>query len=243
MQIIKLSATESTNAYLKEMIEGEYPADLTVVVTDKQTKGKGQMNAVWESYPFKNLTFSVLKRHSKLEARQQFIITMCVSLAVVAVFDTLKLPKIRIKWPNDILSGTTKICGILIENNINGTFVKTSVIGIGINVNQTTFSKGLNATSIKKLLGKDIDLDSLLKSILIHLENYLEKISLTNFENILVDYEGKLFKKNVAATFEEPNGRLFTGVIEGVSKIGKLKVRIDDTTIKEYNLKEVRMRY
>lgn len=243
MQIIKLSATESTNLYLKGMIDGDFPQDFTVVVADKQTKGKGQMNAEWGSEPFKNLTFSILKRHSDFEIQHQFLITMCVSLAVSSVLKDLGLPKIQIKWPNDILSGTSKICGILIENSIQGMLIKTSVIGIGLNVNQATFSKTLKATSIKKLLNKEVELEFVLDKILKQLEGDIGNLSFLCFDDILNEYLRQLFKKDVVATFQEPNGELFTGMIEGVSANGKLQVRVNDTIVKEYGLKEIKLLY
>ncbi len=243
MQIIKLSATESTNLYLKGMIDGDFPQDFTVVATDKQTKGKGQMNAEWESEPCKNLTFSILKRHSGFGIQHQFLITMCVSLAVSSILKDLGLPKIQIKWPNDILSGTSKICGILIENNIQGMLIKTSVIGIGLNVNQTTFSKTQKATSIKILLHKEMELEFVLDKILNQLKSYLANLNSLQYADILNEYLGQLFKKDVAATFQEPNHELFTGIIEGVSNDGKLQVRLNDNLVKHYGLKEIKLLY
>jgi BirA family biotin operon repressor/biotin-[acetyl-CoA-carboxylase] ligase len=243
MQIIKLGATESTNLYLKGIIDGDFPQDFTVVVTDKQTKGKGQINAEWESEPSKNLTFSVLKRHSNFEIQHQFLITMCVSLAVSSILKDLGLPKIQIKWPNDILSGNSKICGILIENNIQGMLIKTSVIGIGLNVNQTTFSKTLKATSIKNLLKKEMELEFVLDKILNQLKHYLSNLSSLRYTDILNEYLGLLFKKGIVATFKEPDDELFTGIIEGVSTDGKLLVRVNDTIVKQYDLKEVKLLY
>lgn len=243
MEIIKLSATESTNTHLKELMTFEIPSDLTVVIADIQTKGRGQVNASWESEPGKNLTFSVLKRHHQLSIDHHFLISMCVSLALYEVLLDLGVPRLAIKWPNDILSGTSKICGILIENSIAGREIKTSVIGIGLNVNQISFFNNSKASSLKLLLSRELDLDMLLQIILDSLQRYLNEVAASNLTCMLGRYEDVLFKKNIPATFQEPNSPLFTGIIQGISKEGKLKIGLADDTIKEYGLKEIKLHY
>jgi len=243
MEIIKLSATESTNTYLKELMTLAIPSDFTVVITSVQTKGRGQVNASWESEPGKNLTFSVLKRHHQLGLDSHFLISMCVSVAIYEVLMGLGVPRLGIKWPNDILSGTSKICGILIENSIAGQEIKTSVIGIGLNVNQISFSNNDKASSLKLLLSRELDLDTLLQSILHTLQRYLNAVNSSNWTSMLTRYEDVLFKKNIPATFQEPSGPLFTGIIQGISKEGKLKIALADDMIKEYGLKEVTLHY
>lgn len=243
MEIIKLSATESTNTYLKELMSLGKPSDFTVVTAGIQTKGRGQVNASWESEPGKNLTFSVLKRHCKFGVDSHFLISMCVSVALYEVLMGLGVPRLRIKWPNDILSGTSKICGILIENSIAGQEIKTSVIGIGLNVNQISFSINDKASSLKLLLSRDLELDMLLQTILNTLQRYLNAIDASNWIRMLKRYEDVLFKINMPATFQEPSGPLFTGIIQGISKDGKLKIALADDTVKEYGLKEIKLYY
>jgi len=243
MEIIKLSATESTNSYLKQLMTVASPSDFTVVMAHAQTKGRGQVNTSWESEPGKNLTFSVLKKYDALSLDDNFLISLCVSCAVYEVLSDLGLPRLRVKWPNDILSGTSKICGILIENSIGGSQIKNSVIGIGLNVNQILFSNQTKVSSLKMLLGREIDLDLLLQAILENLHRYLNKIGSLQWETIIDQYEGVLFKKDSPATFQEPNGPLFTAVIKGITKEGKLKLSTENDTIKEYGLKEIKLHY
>ncbi len=90
--------------------------DYTTVVAKNQLKGRGQMGTSWQSEGGKNLTFSVLKNFSALRVQQQFVLNIGVSMALCDVLRTLGLPNVTIKWPNDIMSGSLKICGILIEN-------------------------------------------------------------------------------------------------------------------------------
>ncbi len=243
MQIIKLSATESTNTYLKELASVKNLADLTVVVTENQTKGRGQMNGLWESEKGKNLTFSVLKKINNLAIQDQFLISICVSLAVYKTLIALKIPDVKVKWPNDILSGNFKICGILIENSISGFRITSSVIGIGLNVNQITFENQPKAASLYSLLGKEIDLENLLKTILTNLEVYLSNISSNNWNSLLYEYHTILFKKDALSQFVLENDTVFSGTILGVTKEGKLRVRLEGDRVREFALKEISLRY
>lgn len=243
MERIKLNATESTNSYLKELIASTSVSDFTVVTAVTQTKGRGQIHANWESESGKNLTFSVLKCHQGLGTERRFLISICVSLALYQLLSTLGIPRLSIKWPNDILSGTSKICGILIENSIGGHEIKSSVIGIGLNVNQSTFVNQPKASSLKLLMNKEFHLEELLDGLLKELKIYLAQLQKSNRDVIRMQYENLLFKKDIPATFKEPDGPLLTGIIQGVTKQGKLRVLLDSGKIKEYGLKEVQLQY
>ncbi len=243
MQIIKLNATESTNSYLKQLAATNRLADFTVVTAREQTKGRGQVETVWESEPGKNLTFSILKKHSGFDSRHHFLISICVSYAIYEVLSRFGVPRLSIKWPNDILSGTSKICGILIENSIAGQEIKTSVIGIGLNVNQQSFLNVTSASSLSSLLNRELDLDTLLDALLVNLKHYLDRIEGLDGAEMLKNYQDVLFRNNIPATFKEPNGLLFTGIIRGISSDGKLRIALDDNSLKEYALKEIKLMF
>jgi BirA family biotin operon repressor/biotin-[acetyl-CoA-carboxylase] ligase len=154
-----------------------------------------------------------------------------------------KIPDVSIKWPNDILSGNSKICGILIENSISGLKISSSVIGIGLNVNQITFENQPKATSLYALTGKAIDLEDLLHTVLQNLDTYLSKINPLNWEMLLDEYHSLLFRKNVLSHFVLENDAVFQGTLLGIGKEGKLKVRLEDGAVREFALKEVSLRY
>ncbi|MBT8321842.1 MAG: biotin--[acetyl-CoA-carboxylase] ligase, partial [Eudoraea sp.] len=120
MHLIKLGATDSTNAYLKELLASKDAPDGTVVQAECQQKGRGQMGREWHSEPGKNLTFSLLKKFSNFPVTKQFLLNIISSLAVVEVLNTYDVPELKVKWPNDIMSGNQKICGILVENVVKG---------------------------------------------------------------------------------------------------------------------------
>lgn len=243
MQIIKLNATESTNAYLKNLVLEKELDDFTIVVAKKQWNGRGQMGTKWEAEPGKNLTFSVLKKDLNLSVKNQFRINMGVSLAIYDALRKLYVPDLSIKWPNDILSGRFKICGILIENILSGTKIQNSIFGIGLNVNQLEFGDLPQASSLKLILGRTFILDELLHSIVGQLEKYMDLISQNKGSILLSPYENVLFRRDKPSTFRDAHGGLVMGFIKGVSPEGKLIVLLEDNVLTEFDLKEMQLLY
>lgn len=242
MRLIKLNAIDSTNLFLRSLCLDTYVEDFTVVVAKHQTKGRGQMGTVWSSQDSKNLTFSVFKRFENLKLEQQFVISMVSSLAVINALKKMKLPKLSVKWPNDILSANKKICGILIENVIKQNKVTGSVVGIGLNVNQVDFYSLPQASSVLNITGRSYDLDEILQSILKELETLFDLVESKQFEIIKTAYESYLFRKDKPSTFENAEG-LFSGFIKGVSNEGLLKVLLEDDVLETFDLKTIKLLY
>ena len=167
MKITHFKTLESTNAYLQNLLNEGVDIIDNIIVTDFQTSGKGQGKNVWESEDGKNLLFSVALDMSFLKAENQFLLTQIVSVTMINVLKKY-LPKesLFIKWPNDIYFNDKKIAGILIKNEIKGMMMGTSIIGIGLNVNQTSFDENLpNPISMKMITGNDFDLKLILNDI------------------------------------------------------------------------------
>ncbi|MDX1326453.1 MAG: biotin--[acetyl-CoA-carboxylase] ligase [Arenibacter sp.] len=243
MQLIKLSATESTNAYLKDLMQHRQLVDFTVVTAKKQTKGRGQMGTSWISESGKNLTFSVLKRYEGVTVAQRFWINISVSLAIHSALEQLEVPSLRIKWPNDIMSGRTKICGILIENILSGQLIHSCIIGIGLNVNQLNFQNLPKVSSLKLLLGREFDLEKVLLAIIDQLKKYLKLLEEGQFKELGSQYEVRLFRKGMPTAFKNKENQLFMGMIQGVSRTGKLLIQLEDDSVQEFDLKEVQLMY
>ena len=172
MKITHFKTLESTNQYLQNLLNEGVDIVNNVVVTDFQTSGKGQGKNVWQSEDGKNLLFSIALDMSFLKAENQFLLTQIVSVTMI---DVLKkyLPEesLFIKWPNDIYFNDKKIAGILIKNEIKGMMMGTSIIGIGLNVNQTSFDESLpNPISMKMITGKEYNLETLLNDICFELK-------------------------------------------------------------------------
>lgn len=167
MKITRFKNIDSTNKYLQNLLEeGDDVVD-NIVVTDFQSSGKGQGNNVWQSEPGKNLLFSVALDMRCIKAENQFVLTQMVSVAMINVLKNY-LPEehLFIKWPNDIYFKDKKIAGILIKNEIKGMMLGTSIIGIGLNVNQESFDENIpNPISMKMITGKDYDLEEILLAV------------------------------------------------------------------------------
>ncbi len=243
MRIVKLDATDSTNAHLKHLMRLEPLEDYTTVATLEQSAGRGQMGSVWISERGKNLLVSVLKKFDQLPIKLQFYLNIAVSLAIFDTLKYVKVPDLSIKWPNDILSGDSKLCGILIENIVSGDQISASIIGVGLNVNQTTFTDLPNATSLKLLLGHDFELDGLLQDFLYHLQQVFQRMDEEGRPALIKQYTEHLYKKGVESTFMTNKGASIVGIIKGISEEGKLIVQHQDHILVQYAMKEVRIIY
>ncbi len=243
MPIIKLDAIDSTNTFLKGMINSQTVEDFTVVTTKYQSEGKGQMGAHWTSEASKNLMFSMFVDVSKIELEHPFYISMVTALALRQSLNSFLIPQLFIKWPNDILSQNKKVCGILIENVMKRGYVNASIIGVGLNVNQMEFEMLPNASSLKKITGSVFDTDELLDSILSSMKLYVEKLKNGNFKALKEEYESYLFRKNKPSTFKDAKGNLFSGYIKSVKESGDLQVLLEDNITKAFTLKDITLMY
>ena len=239
MQIIKLDATDSTNSYLRKLYNESGVIDYTVISAKFQTEGRGQMGTLWNSESSKNLTISVFKDVSALFIEHPFYISIATSLAIIRTLQSFSIPRLSIKWPNDILSEDNKVCGILIENVIKQNSLKASIIGIGLNVNQTTFLNLPKASSLKLLSGNNFNLDEVLFTVIKFLKYYFMLLRNEEYDFVKNEYESYLFRKNKPSTFRNAEGLMFTGIIKNISEAGSLQVLLEDDIIKEFELKEI----
>lgn len=242
MNLIKLSATDSTNSQLKRMLAEGAVENGTVVWADRQTQGRGQRGANWMSEDGKNLTFSVLRSDIYLPSVQFFRLNMAVSLGVAGVLRGLNIPEVRIKWPNDILSGDYKICGLLLENTLQGPQISSSVIGVGLNVNQTDFPGLPRATSLKGLTGRKFDRTDLLETLVHAILREIDTVNTETASSQRMRYETLLYGMGETRRFSSENDPSFTGVIRGVSEEGRLVVDVAGN-LQSYSYKEIEYRY
>lgn len=227
-RIVHIEETDSTNRWLKENGEGTM-----VVVADYQTAGKGCGTNAWESERGKNLTFSMLIHPDGILANDQFHITEVVSVAMCKTLQSYIYNKVEIKWPNDIYVGDKKICGILIENRLQGQAIKDCIIGIGLNVNQTEFkSDAPNPVSLSQFLGHELDRAQLLKAFLQQFNEAWQR------ETVGADYRDRLYRREGWHTFEDAQGR-FEARLTGVSEDGHLVLEDKEGLERTYAFKEV----
>ena len=222
---------------------GHPVADLTVVWALEQTAGRGQPGRSWQSEKGKNLTFSILKKFEGLPASEHFLLNMAVSRALFEGLDALSVPDLRVKWPNDILSGRLKLGGILIENHLQGMHLVHSIIGIGLNVNQEDFGDLAGAASLRGVTGRAYELESLLGNLCQGVASALEKLPQSSFEAEQAAYEALLFRKDRPATFSGPDGATFPGIIRGISREGLLVLEVEKGVLRTFDFRSLRMRY
>jgi len=242
MDIIKLNAIPSTNDYLKVLLSERHVENFTIVSAEYQTAGKGQMGSVWTVEAGKNLTFSVLVRDLLLGIDEIFHLNAAVAVSIAEALDVFGIKDVCIKWPNDILAGHYKIGGVLIENSIKNNGEIYSVIGIGLNVNQTNFDGLPKASSLAVVAGKQFDKESLMIAIAEKLKRNVSRILNKDTVALWDSYHKKLFKKGQPMPFEK-GGKRFMGIIRGVAHNGNLHVVLEDDSVAEFGLKEVVMLY
>ena len=242
MNIIKLDAIESTNDYLKSAVFN----NTQVAYTYNQFKGKGQRGNKWMSEPGKNLAFSIKIYPKKFDIKDQFKVNVIFSLLIFNTLKSLKIPDIKIKFPNDIMSGNKKICGILIELKVKGSEIDNIIIGFGLNVNQENFGELTNASSLKLISNLNYDLDGISNLFIQNLtrHNYLNKLFNLNlgFDKTLEHYNQNLYGLNSNSIFQKNKSR-FTGKIKSITSSGGINILKKDGRVQTYNFDEIKMMY
>ena len=276
--IMWLDSVDSTNSEAKRHISDI--DNLSVLSALSQSEGRGQKGNKWSSVPGENLTFSIVlkfgeetageaglsvagKLRLEVAAREQFVLTEITSLSIVEFLSRHGI-KAKIKWPNDIYVGDKKICGVLIENSLRGENLSSSIIGIGLNVNQRNFDVNLsNPTSMALETGLQEDIKGCLEEFMDIFQNTLFA-ALSSDHNLRDSYLSHLWRRNIPAQYIdlstqhielsnqhlEPSahpspegqhpGREFTGIIRNLSPIGHLQ--IEDTEkgeLKKFAFKEI----
>ncbi|MNK38085.1 Bifunctional ligase/repressor BirA [compost metagenome] len=239
--LIKLSAVDSTNNYLKKLTSNSEPVpEGTVIMAEHQFAGRGQLDNVWHAAPGKNLTFSLLLRPSFISVDKQFVLNMLISVALNNVLFKYLPVGLSVKWPNDIYVGDKKIGGILIENILVGSKIKQSIIGIGLNINQSVFANDLKEriTSISQILQQDVNLMVLLNEICTQIEQLYLKMKSGAITTLQDLYVSKLYRLNKLEKYSA-KGEVFEGTIEGISAQGLLRIKPFDGQVVEFGFKEV----
>ena len=238
--IIHIEETDSTNRWLKECHKG---VDPIVAWAEYQTAGKGCGSNSWESERGKNLTFSLLIHPEEIPANEQFRITEITSVALCETLERYLDEKAGIKWPNDIYVGDKKICGMLIENQLQGSKIKSCIIGIGLNVNQQQFlSDAPNPVSLRGITGKEHDLDTLLRQVCSRIDALAADLGNDDVRNDLHRrYLAALYRNDDAMhPFADAAGNRFMASIHGIAPDGTLTLLHEDGTCHDYLFKEVR---
>jgi len=238
--LIYLSTCHSTNDYAAQLLSDGQPAEGTLIITPEQTAGKGQRGNKWEAEAGKNLTFSLILKPGFLSLSDQFYLNMISSLAVRDTAAEFLQTSLKVKWPNDIYLNDKKIAGILIQNSIQKNSLSATIIGIGLNVNQTVFSDK-KAFSLQNYSGKEHPVEHVLEVLLEKLEaNYLQ-LRAGKREALAERYKNHLFRLNEKHFFRT-SGKTFEGIITGVDESGRLIIRSGEELL-SFGFKEVEFVY
>mgnify|MGYP006201769351 CR=1 FL=1 len=180
---IELDIVDSTNNYAMGLIHAGVAQHGTVVFAHYQNKGKGQRGKSWETEPGANLSFSIILQPHFLVPTQMFQLLAVTALSVRQELEQYIGDEAKIKWPNDLYWRDRKTGGILIENVLRGTQWQWAVVGIGINVNQTTFGTLRNPVSIKQITGKETTVKELARVIHSNLLDQLDLLKENGFDS------------------------------------------------------------
>ena len=229
----------STNDWAAQELKSTKVMEGTVFQTASQTNGKGQRGRVWNSEKNVNLLSSFVFYPNFVKSEKQFVLVQLVSLAVKDLLSNYIMDDVKIKWPNDIYVNDLKIAGVLIESTMKGSFLASSIWGIGLNVNQRLFDNAPNATSLILETGKGYNLEMLLSE----LSFYLEKryLSVKNSLKVLnQEYKAALYRKDQVCDFELGT-EIFSLMVKGVDESGQILLEDTFGRVNAYGLHQARM--
>ncbi|MEQ8364127.1 MAG: biotin--[acetyl-CoA-carboxylase] ligase [Cyclobacteriaceae bacterium] len=239
-KLVFVPECHSTNSVVLELSQKQDLLEGTILITNHQSRGRGQQGNAWISEQGKNLTFSIVLKPSFLSIKDQFLLNMVVSLGVKDFVQSKLSNPVCVKWPNDVLLEERKVCGILIENQIQGAGFTNSVIGIGLNINQKGFRLN-NAVSLAMATGENYALQVVLEELCGHLEKWYMVLKLNGRDRVREYYLRALFGLGERRIFSS-NEREFAGVIQGVDDYGRLIIKENGKT-HHFNNKEVQFSF
>ncbi len=224
--LFDFSSLPSTNQYAQELLAAGGLEEGTVISTRRQTHGKGQAGATWESQPDQNITLSVVLYPDFLKARAHFSLNQALALAVRDLVAAQVQDPVYIKWPNDIYICDGKTAGILVQTSLSGSRFQYCIAGIGINVNQTVFPDHLpNPVSLALAEGRQYDLPTLRQSLFLQLETRYLQLRAGESERIRLEYLRHLYRMETSCLFRRKDGSVIEGAISGVDEQGRLLIR------------------
>ncbi|WP_165823869.1 biotin--[acetyl-CoA-carboxylase] ligase [Pseudochryseolinea flava] len=227
----------STNDLALQLCQQSSVTEGTLVITTNQTKGRGQRGNSWLSSPGLNLTFSLIFKPTFLSVANQFYLNIFTALAVHDYLKARITNTVAVKWPNDILVDDQKICGILVENQIQGSHFQAIIAGIGVNINEHNFSAPVKATSLSLKTQQTHDLQEELELLLHKIEIRYLQLKEGKLAQLKEDYIRALFWRNEQHTFAAFD-KQFQGSIIDIDDTGRLLVDVDGN-VRAFDLKEI----
>jgi BirA family biotin operon repressor/biotin-[acetyl-CoA-carboxylase] ligase len=236
---IHLDTIDSTNSYALKLIANSTPIEGTAISADIQTAGKGQYGREWQGLAHENIYLSIILKPHFLKIHQQFLMNKAVTVAISEAIEVLTNIPVKIKWPNDLYIGHQKTGGLLIQNTLQGSKINTTIVGIGINVNQKSFIGLPNPTSIFLKTKQNWSLSRFYISIFNQLEKWYEKLKQLEINSIEKVYHQKLYRNGENVLFKI-NDLHMSGIVQGVDQIGRIVIS-HNGIIKAYHHGEINL--
>ena len=221
---IEIATIESTNNYAMAQLQNGAPTHGTAWFAHMQTNGRGQHGKAWQSEAGQNIILSILLDTSTFDLSRPFELSIAMAFAAHQLFSKYAGDETTIKWPNDIYWRDRKAAGILIDNLIRGNKWQWSVVGVGMNVNQSLFNHSISkAVSLKQITGTSYDPITLAKELCSKIQTQYELIRAKHFAEVLENYNAVLFQRTSEVRFKKDN-RVFTAVVEKVNEWNQLEI-------------------
>jgi len=217
------SQLDSTNVEAKRIIDKGEAKHGMLITADYQTQGRGQFGRAWHSDQAQNTMMSLIIQPDHLLIKDQYALNLMASLGVSDVIRDYGL-NAKVKWPNDIYVSDKKICGILIQNYLQGSHIQHAVIGIGLNTNQLSWPEDVpNPTSLAIELDQQLSINDLVDQVA---KSIMKRYSLIDgqAQALRDDYHSIFYRKGEITSFDL-DGQMISGEIQGIDEHGRLLVK------------------
>ncbi|MFQ6605710.1 MAG: biotin--[acetyl-CoA-carboxylase] ligase [Fidelibacterota bacterium] len=219
---------DSTNDYAKTL-SGPTTADGDIIIADYQTAGRGRRSRYWFSSYAQGLTFSLILSNN-LSGKTVSLFPLVGGIGVARLLTDLRFQGVGLKWPNDVFLDDKKVAGILCESRFQGRKLCQLIIGIGINVNEMKNDIPLDllhtATSLAIVAGHPLERETILASLLRHLEQLFNTLERRNSTAIVEEWMTFCRHKNQPVQVQDRN-QYYRGIFIGLTSDGKARVIID----------------
>lgn len=210
-----------------------------IVWAERQTAGRGQRGHAWSSAEGLNLTFSLVWEPRFLKVSEQFLLSQAVTLALTDLMAEAGIDS-RIKWTNDIYAGDRKAVGMLIEHDLAGGHLSRTIVGIGVNVNQTEFDPSLpNPCSMRQLTGREYDRRQLIERLAALLDGRYRQLERGERQALQEEYRRRLYRLDERRTYRYPDGRTVQAVLRDVRPTGELLLELPGGRTEGFLFREI----
>jgi BirA family biotin operon repressor/biotin-[acetyl-CoA-carboxylase] ligase len=237
---LKYNELPSTHDYAISLISKTTPQEATVIVAAHQTAGKGRYERSWSSTPGSNALISCILYPSHLPVQQAFLLNIMSTLATTQLLNQLGIQEALIKWPNDVLIRDKKIAGTLIQNQFSGSHIASSVVSLGLNVNQTNWPVDIPATSLSLIQGTTYDVEDIVDTwVHLLLSLYETSFAVSGRQAMKRSWTERLMGFGVDSRYVRQDGSTFLARLIDVQDSGYLILEVDGQS-RQFHMDDIR---